>query len=154
MQKIILMGAVGCGKTSLIQAMRGEDLNYNKTQTLEFIDEMIDTPGEYILHRKFIQSLTVTAAEADVVGLVQSVSEHEQIFSQGFGAMYPKTVIGIVTKMDLATDDAEIRFVETQLKEAGAERIFYVSSKEKVGLEKLHDFLSEGETIKKQEITK
>lgn len=143
MKKIILMGAVGCGKTSLIQALRGETLTYDKTQTLEFSDEMIDTPGEYMLHRKFIQSLTVTAAEADVVGLVQSVTEQEQIFSQGFGAMYPKTVIGIVTKMDLVKDEEDIIFVESQLKEAGVEDIFKISAKNKTGLVALQNYLSE-----------
>ncbi|GAB2023815.1 EutP/PduV family microcompartment system protein [Pseudolactococcus yaeyamensis] len=143
MKKIILMGAVGCGKTSLIQALRGQALTYDKTQTLEFIDDMIDTPGEYMLHRKFIQSLTVTAAEADVVGLVQSVTEQEQIFSQGFGAMYPKNVIGIVTKMDLVKGEEAISFVETQLKEAGSEDIFRVSAKNKIGLLALQNYLSE-----------
>ena len=143
MKKIILMGAVGCGKTSLIQALRGETLTYDKTQTLEFSDDMIDTPGEYMLHRKFIQSLTVTAAEADVVGLVQSVTEREQIFSQGFGAMYPKTVIGIVTKMDLIKNGEDVAFVESQLKEAGVEDIFKISAKNKVGLAALQNYLSE-----------
>lgn len=143
MKKIILMGAVGCGKTSLIQKLRGEALVYDKTQTLEFIDDMIDTPGEYVLHRKFLQSLTVTAADADVVGLVQSVTEQEQIFSQGFGTMYPKTVIGIVTKMDLAKDEKEVAFVAEQLKGAGAEEIFPISAKNNVGLVALQNFLSE-----------
>ena len=32
MKKIILMGRVGCGKTTLTQALRGKTIHYHKTQ--------------------------------------------------------------------------------------------------------------------------
>lgn len=55
------MGAIGCGKTTLCQALRGEAIVYDKTQAVEFHPEMIDTPGEFILHRQYYAALTVTA---------------------------------------------------------------------------------------------
>ncbi|MFV0555782.1 MAG: EutP/PduV family microcompartment system protein [Lactovum sp.] len=147
LKKIILMGAVACGKTTLTQALQGKVLDYDKTQTLQFHDNIIDTPGEYILHRKFIQSLTVTSAEADVIALVQSVTEQEQIFSVGFASMFPKKMIGIITKIDLAKSSKDIDFVEQQLREAGVEELFQVSSLTKEGLNEIKAYLEleEGE---------
>ena len=141
MKRIILMGAIGCGKTTLCQALRGEAIVYDKTQAVEFHPEMIDTPGEFILHRQYYSALTVTAAEAEVIGLVQSALDQEQIFSPGFGHIFPKEVIGIMTKVDLVTDEKELARVREQLLAAGATKLFEVSSVEKTGLEELVQYL-------------
>ncbi|MBO1300747.1 MULTISPECIES: EutP/PduV family microcompartment system protein [unclassified Enterococcus] len=141
MKRIILMGAIGCGKTTLCQALRGEAIVYDKTQAVEFHPEMIDTPGEFILHRQYYSALTVTAAEAEVIGLVQSALDQEQIFSPGFGHIFPKEVIGIMTKVDLVTDEKELARVREQLLAAGATKLFEVSSVEKTGLEDLVQYL-------------
>ncbi|MBO0461828.1 EutP/PduV family microcompartment system protein [Enterococcus sp. DIV1298c] len=141
MKRIILMGAIGCGKTTLCQALRGEAIVYDKTQAVEFHPEMIDTPGEFILHRQYYSALTVTAAEAEVIGLVQSALDQEQIFSPGFGHIFPKEVIGIMTKVDLVTDEKELARVREQLVAAGATKLFEVSSVEKTGLEELVQYL-------------
>lgn len=141
MKRIILMGAIGCGKTTLCQALRGEAIVYDKTQAVEFHPEMIDTPGEFILHRQYYSALTVTAAEAEVIGLVQSALDQEQIFSPGFGHIFPKEVIGIMTKVDLVKDEKELARVREQLVTAGATKLFEVSSVEKTGLAELIEYL-------------
>lgn len=144
MRKIILMGAVGCGKTTLCQALKGEALSYNKTQAVSYYPDMIDTPGEFILHRQYYSALSVSAADAEVVCIVQSVTELEQVFSPGFASMFPKQVVGIVSKTDLAQNDEQIEHIRQQLEAAGAEKIFYASSVNQAGLEELRSFL-EGE---------
>ncbi|MCO8288964.1 EutP/PduV family microcompartment system protein [Tetragenococcus halophilus] len=141
MKKIIFMGAIGCGKTTLCQALRGEEIKYDKTQAVSFYPEMIDTPGEFILHRSYYSALTVTAADAQVIGLVQSVSEQEQVFSPSFGAIFPKEIIGIITKNDLAKDQSAIDHVAAQLKAAGASKIFQVSIVKGQGIEELSEHL-------------
>lgn len=135
------MGAIGCGKTTLCQALRGEEIKYDKTQAVSFYPEMIDTPGEFILHRSYYSALTVTAADAQVIGLVQSVSEQEQVFSPSFGAIFPKEIIGIITKNDLAKDQSAIDHVAAQLKAAGASKIFQVSIVKGQGIEELSEHL-------------
>lgn len=124
MRKIILMGAVGCGKTTLCQALKGEALSYNKTQAVSYYPDMIDTPGEFILHRQYYSALSVSAADAEVVCIVQSVTELEQVFSPGFASMFPKQVVGIVSKTDLAQNDEQIEQIRQQLEAAGAEKSF------------------------------
>ena len=47
MKKIILIGRVAAGKTTLTQALRGEEIKYYKTQYVNYLDTVIDTPGEY-----------------------------------------------------------------------------------------------------------
>jgi len=139
MKRIILMGAIGCGKTTLCQALQGKELIYDKTQAVEF------HTGEFILHRQYYNALNVTAAEADVIGLVQSAVETQQVFSPGFGSIFPKEIIGILTKIDLAQDSQQLDIVRQQLKSAGATRIFEISSVEKIGLQELVDYLEEDE---------
>ena len=48
MKKLILMGRVAAGKTTLTQALKGEQLHYCKTQYIDYMDTIIDTPGEYM----------------------------------------------------------------------------------------------------------
>ncbi|MBO7296729.1 MAG: ethanolamine utilization protein EutP, partial [Clostridia bacterium] len=47
MKKLILVGRVAAGKTTLTQALKGEQLHYCKTQYINYFDTIIDTPGEY-----------------------------------------------------------------------------------------------------------
>ena len=45
MKKILLIGTVSCGKTTLSQYLSGMELVYKKTQALDVIGTAIDTPG-------------------------------------------------------------------------------------------------------------
>ncbi len=71
MRKTILIGISGCGKTTLVQRLKGEELAYRKTQMVEHHLNFIDTPGEYLERRNMYRALIVTAADAEVIGLMQ-----------------------------------------------------------------------------------
>ena len=45
MKKLMLLGRVAAGKTTLTQALRGEEIKYYKTQYVNYLDTVIDTPG-------------------------------------------------------------------------------------------------------------
>ena len=47
MKKVFLMGRSEAGKTSLTQALKGEELHYHKTQYTNSNEDTIDSPGEY-----------------------------------------------------------------------------------------------------------
>ena len=70
MKKLILMGRVAAGKTTLTQALKGEQLHYCKTQYIYYNDTIIDTPGEYTEVHTLSAALALYAYEADVIGLV------------------------------------------------------------------------------------
>ena len=81
MNKVIFIGRSECGKTSLTQALNGENIHYNKTQSVERGKFMIDTPGEYIQTRNFGGALALYSYESDIVGLLLSATEPYSLYS-------------------------------------------------------------------------
>lgn len=65
MKKMFLMGRSEAGKTSLTQALRGEELHYVKTQYTSSDDDTIDSPGEYAEPKRFSVRLACFSFEAD-----------------------------------------------------------------------------------------
>lgn len=139
MRRIMLIGRSGCGKTTLVQAINNLDRVHTKTQTVEFHLNMIDTPGEYIENRLFYKALIVTSAECDVIALVQSCTDKECVFPPKFAFVFPKPVIGIITK----ADSEEVSFPDTVkcLKMSGAHNIYYTSSYTGEGIEAIRKMM-------------
>lgn len=141
MKKIILIGRVAAGKTTLTQALRGEQIHYYKTQYINYLDTIIDTPGEYTELRQTSGALALYAYEADVVGLVLSANEPYSIFSPCITSLVNREVIGIVSGID--KPDANVERVTRWLKLAGCKKIFPVSAITGEGLDKIIEFLEE-----------
>ena len=141
MKKIMFVGPVGVGKTTLTQRLKGLELTYYKTQAVEFHDTIIDTPGEFLQHRRYYNALNVTGAEADVIGLLVAASNQMQTFPQGFSSLFNQEVIGIVTKIDMADKEEQIEKARRQLKAAGAKEIFEISATENEGIDRLQAYL-------------
>ena len=146
MKKLILIGRVAAGKTTLSQALMGEQIHYYKTQYINYMDAIIDTPGEYTERRETGGALALYAYEADVVGLVLSANEPYSIFNPCLTSMVNREVIGIVTGLD--KPDARPELVESWLRLAGCERVFHVSSYTGEGIAEIAAFLNEDETRK------
>ena len=147
MRKIMLFGRVGAGKTTLTQALRGEEIKYFKTQYVNYLDTVIDTPGEYTERRETSGALALYAYEADVVGLVLSSNEPYSIFPPCLTSMVNREAIGIVTGID--KPDGNVERVIRWLKLAGCKKVFPVSSITGEGIKELVDFLND-ETGKKK----
>lgn len=141
MHKIMFMGPVQSGKTTLIQALKGENIHYVKTQAIEFEGMIIDTPGEYIENRQYLYALTVTAADADIVVFTQDPTVDSVWYSPGQSSMFNAKIVGVITKCDIARED-EIKHSEQILKLAGAEKIFKISSITKQGVDNLLEYIS------------
>ena len=140
-KKIILIGRSTAGKTSLCQAIRGEELNYYKTQTVHIENSnMIDTPGEYIERTYLKGCLVVSAADAEVIVLVQDPTKDELIFPPTYGAMFNKPCIGIITKIDIA-EEKQIEHAHKYLEIAGAQKILKISNKTKEGIKEFLDLI-------------
>ncbi len=144
MKKIILIGRVAAGKTTLTQALRGEEIHYYKTQYINYLDSVIDTPGEYTELRQTSGALALYAYEADVVGLVLSANEPYSIFSPCITSLVNREVIGIISGID--KPDANVERVERWLRLAGCKRIFPVSAITGEGLADIIAFLGGDDT--------
>lgn len=142
MKKVMMMGRVSCGKTTLCQQLAGMELIYQKTQTVQLVGNAIDTPGEYVEHRALMRGLTVTAVDADAVLFLQDCTDPECRFSPGQAAMYNRPVIGVVTKIDLADRPQAVEDAKTLLELAGADPVFPVSAYTGEGIEALTDYLA------------
>ena len=141
MRKLILMGRVAAGKTTLTQALRGEQLHYCKTQYINYTDTIIDTPGEYTESARLSAALALYAYEADVVGLVIGADEPFCVFSPNCTCLVNREVIGIVAGIDRPR--ANVEQATRWLRLCGCERIFPVSSYTGEGLDDVIAFLNE-----------
>ena len=146
MKKIILVGRVGSGKTSLTQALSGKKVQYHKTQYVHYGANIIDTPGEYAETREFGAALALYSYEADIVGLLLSATEPYSLFSPNITCLANREVIGIVTKID--REDATPERSANWLRLAGCEKVFFVTSRTGEEIDKLHDYLGKNDKQK------
>ena len=140
MRKLILVGRVAAGKTTLTQALLGEELHYFKTQYVQYGDMIIDTPGEYTELRNLSGALALYAYEADVVGLVLSADEPYSIFSPNITCLVNRDVVGIITGVD--KERANPDRVERWLRLSGCKKIFRVSSYTGEGISDIIEYLN------------
>jgi len=138
---LIFIGRTSAGKTTLCQSMNSEALKYHKTQTIQlFNDRMIDTPGEYLERHSFWGALQVSAADADVIVLVQDATEVSTMFPPGYAGQFVKPVVGVVTKSDIATPK-QVEDAGKYLTMAGVKKVFPVSSMTGEGVQDLIRYL-------------
>ena len=140
MKKIILIGRSEAGKTTLKQVLRGEAIAYAKTQSINYYDIIVDTPGEYIQTKHLGGALAVYSYESDVIGLLASATEPFSLFGPCIAATATRPVIGIVTKCD--EKNAKVEMAYGWLKEAGCDSIFCVDSVTGRGISDILDYLN------------
>ena len=143
MKKLMLIGKVACGKTTLCQYLTNQSIEYKKTQALEVTGNIIDTPGEYVERRQYYQALAVTAAGADIVLLLQDPTDMTFTLPPGLQAMFQKPMVGVITKSDLIKDESQLVRAEKSLELAGAHPIFKICSMNGEGIKELIDYLTE-----------
>jgi ethanolamine utilization protein EutP len=141
MRRALVIGKTGAGKTSLSQALSGRKLEYKKTQTVEIIGDIIDTPGEYLERKPFFKALTVTAMDCDCVAILLDVTDAQISIPPLIAAIFGREVIGVVTKIDLAGNEKQLHDAGDNLRMAGCSNIFYVSSKTGQGVAELRTYL-------------
>lgn len=141
MKKIILIGRSESGKTTLIQALKGEKIQYHKTQYVNHFDVLIDTPGEYIESKIFGGALAMYTFESQVVGLLLSATEPYSLYSPCITPLANRDVIGIVTKTD--HKNANPKQAEEWLRLAGCQKVFHVSSYTGDGVWQILEYLKE-----------
>lgn len=151
MKSLIMIGTIGAGKTTLSQALLGQQVRYEKTQAVEVRGKCIlDTPGEYLERRQMLGALMTTSADADVVVLLQDPLDARCKYPPCYACSFAKEVIGVVTKLDLA-DEEQLKNAECKLNMAGAKKIFFVSGFTGEGINELLEYLKdESGTLSRQ----
>lgn len=137
MRRLILMGRSGAGKTTLTQALRGEMIAYRKTQSVNYGDWLIDTPGEYAENARLGSALALYSYEADVVGLLLAANEPYSLYPPNITCMVNREIVGIVTLRDGVSPDRAERW----LRLSGCKKVFIIDSVTGKGISDLLDFL-------------
>lgn len=145
MKKIVLVGRSEAGKTTLTQALKGEKIEYHKTQYVNNFDVIIDTPGEYAQTKGLGHALALYTYEADIVGLLLSATEPYSLYPPCCTPMANREVIGIVTKIDVESGDPQR--AARWLRLAGCKKIFFINSKNNEGVGELLEYLKEAGDI-------
>lgn len=145
-KKIMFMGRSGAGKTTLTQALYGEDIEYHKTQYVNYSEYIIDPPGEYIEDKQFGFALALYSYEVDVVGFILAANEPFSLYSPASTATATRPVIGIVTQIN--NPGADPALAKEWLEIAGCEKVFFIDSVTREGLGKLIDYLGWNEDEK------
>jgi ethanolamine utilization protein EutP len=111
----VLVGAVQCGKTALMQALLGDKGKVLKTQAAIFHDgHVIDTPGEFIDRRSYYGALLSTIVDVSTIVYLQPANSVGFDLPAGLLHVYPnKRVIGVISKIDLP--DADVATVSRVL---------------------------------------
>lgn len=148
-KKIMFMGRSGAGKTTLTQALYGEDIEYHKTQYVNYSEYIIDPPGEYIEDKQFGFALALYSYEVDVVGFILAANEPFSLYSPASTATATRPVIGIVTQIN--NPGADPALAKEWLEIAGCEKVFFIDSVTREGLGKLIDYLGWNEDEKTDE---
>lgn len=140
MKTVLLVGSVGCGKTTFRQQLQSEPISYAKTQSIEAINGVIDTPGEYLELGRYKRALMLASYDADAVVLIQSAVCTESRFPPGFASSFPSLVIGVVSKIDLASSE-QVADAVAMLTLAGAQHVFTVDSVSGHGFDAVREVL-------------
>lgn len=138
---MFLMGRSEAGKTSLTQALKGEELHYVKTQYTNTNEDTIDSPGEYAESKHFSVGLACFSFESDVVAIVQAADEPFNLFGASSHCFIQRPLIGIITKVD--SPYANIPMVRQWMANSGCERIFEVNNVTGEGISELLAYLRE-----------
>ncbi|MBU3191154.1 EutP/PduV family microcompartment system protein [Clostridium bowmanii] len=141
MKKMMLVGAIDSGKTTLIMALNGQTGVPSKTQTLKYSSFMIDTPGEYMENPRMYTAIMSTAQEAKLILFTQDASSEKSIFPPGFARSFSGTTIGIVTKIDFPNSNIE-NSVKILNKLGLKGPVFEVSSITGEGIESLKSYIN------------
>lgn len=138
LNKIMVVGAVGAGKSTILAALQGNLDGVKKTQIIEFGARMVDTPGEYIENPRFYRALLSTALQVDYVLFVQDATGDRSVFPPGIGQLFPGYSIGIITKVDHPDANVErAKGLLNHLALKGKGEVFEVSALTGDGLEEL-----------------
>lgn len=105
--RVMIIGGVQAGKSTLMNTLLGKESTANKTQALVYDDWIVDTPGEYVENPMYYRNIMATSLEVTHVIYLQDATSARSVFPPQFSLGIPKIQIGVITKIDAPNADVE-----------------------------------------------
>ncbi len=105
--RVMIIGGVQAGKSTLMNTLLGRESSANKTQALVYEDWIVDTPGEYLENPMYYRNIMATSLEVTHVIYLQDATSSRSVFPPQFSLGIPKIQIGVITKIDAPDADVE-----------------------------------------------
>lgn len=141
-KRIMIIGPTGCGKTSLANAINDSDRPLRRTQNIIYKGHTIDVPGSYIENTDLNKHIIATAQDAVCILVLVNQSATADVYSPGFAKVFTKPTYGVVTKIDLAPENADICIHQLETIGAGVP-YFRISTADGTGIKQMKEFLFE-----------
>ncbi len=135
MKKILFIGENGSKKEELIQLLSQKPVRIKKNMAVEFYDNLINTPNEFLENKCFIKSLITASFDAEIILFVIFAKQKNTLLPPLFAPLFNKKVLGIITYIEENQDDF-IR-VTKFLNNSGIKNIYKIQLDTKEGLEEL-----------------
>lgn len=136
--KVLFLGAIDAGKTSLIQRLTRDQIWEEKTGCVIYGDWM-DTPGELFENQGFFRRLLQLTNQVNLVLWVVDATKPMLGNHLEYRRLIETPIIGIATKID--SDEADLLKVSKRMQELGIWRWFPISNATGEGLDALRDEL-------------
>lgn len=88
-----------------------------------------------------MSTLRSTSMDADIVVLLQSAVDKRLVFPAGFCSMFSKPTVGVITKIDLVKDPADIEYSKKLLLSAGVKTVIPISAVAYTNIDQLEELL-------------
>lgn len=138
--KLMVVGAVESGKSTLIAALNGDLSKVKKTQSMIYDTRTVDTPGEYMENPRMYRYIIAEAQNIEYVVFVQDATQRRCIYPPGFAQSFNGMTIGVITKIDHEKSDVVLS--RNNLKMLGLKGpIFETSSMTNSGIQELKEYI-------------
>ncbi len=100
MKRIMLIGESGSGKSALIRALTEGRYEPRRALALQYFENFVDTPGEFLENRDFFPFLLTASQEVDILLFVQDATRINCVLRPGLAAMFNRDVLGVISRCD------------------------------------------------------
>ncbi|WP_407311413.1 EutP/PduV family microcompartment system protein [Desulfosporosinus sp. SB140] len=139
-KRIMVVGPTQSGKSTLTNVLNDSNRPLKKTQDVIYGKNAIDTPGSYIENPSMYKYLIATQQGASHVLMLVDQTRILDVYPPGFAKSFTCPVIGVITKVDLAPQDANLCI--QQMRKIGVkEPYFRISLKDNMGVDALKQYL-------------
>lgn len=135
MNRVMLAGETGVGKSALVRAFSGGAYVKTRPMSVEYFGQFIITPGEFLENRRFYRALITASADCNLLVMMQDATRDTSLFPPQFATAFNRQVVGVITRIDApnARPDRAERFLHN----AGVHTLFLLSLQTGQGLEAL-----------------